>query len=343
MWAFFFVNFMICYMKFRNILTVMMVLILAVSACKKNVTDANKPAVTDTTKIIVVKPDTVPKATYNLSLLISNKNFDPLPSVIELANQELHEISGIAPSLTYGGKYYIHEDSGNSNEVYITDLSGVNLGKLILDGSTNIDWEDITTGPGPVAGKNYVYVADIGDNGASRGTVFIYRFIEPEIAVFSATSMLHISVDKIILHYPAGSVNAESLLVDPLTKDLYLATKQYGASTIYKAAYPQVINTAITLKPVAKLPFDMLTSGSISADGSEVLLRNTGQIWYWKRESNESIAHLLLRAPQDAPYFRNERQGEAIDFCGDGKGYVTISETKGYAGAKNAISFYKRN
>ncbi|MGY4384168.1 myo-inositol-hexaphosphate 3-phosphohydrolase [Pedobacter sp. UYP24] len=330
-------------MKFRNFLTVTLVLILAVSACKKNVTDTNKPAITDTTKIIVVKPDTVPKATYNLSLLISNKSFDPVPSVIDLVNQELHEISGIAPSLTYGGKFYIHEDSGNSNEVYIIDLNGANLGKLILDGSTNIDWEDITTGPGPVAGKNYVYVADIGDNKASRSAVVIYRFIEPEISVFTAISALHIPVDKIILNYPAGSVNAESFLVDPLTKDIYLATKQSGTSTIYKATYPQVINTAITLKPVAKLPFDLLTSGSISADGSEVLLRNTGQIWYWKRESNESIAHLLLRSPQDAPYFRNERQGEAIGFSGDGKGYVTISEIKGYADAKNAISFYKRN
>lgn len=315
--------------------------VLAVTAAcgKDSQGDATAPG-KDTTVVVV---DTVKTATYDLSLLDRCVLFNETPQVNVTVRQDYQELSGVAPSHVYPGLLYVHEDSGNSNEVYVTAADGRNAGKLVLQGLSNRDWEDIATGPGPEKDKRYIYVAEIGDNNSAYPSIFIYRFPEPDLSAANAATVINITaIDKIELQYPEGPVNAESLLLDPLTKDLYIATKQSGRSTLYVARYPQSVTSKTTLVALDKLPFDLLTAGDISADGTEILLRNTGQIWYWKRQAGETIAATLLRKPQDAPYARNERQGEGMCFAFDGSGYFTDSETKKYAGEKVAISFYKR-
>jgi hypothetical protein len=315
-------------------------LLAVTAACGKDSKgDAATPG-KDTTVIVV---DTVKTATYDLSLLDRCLLFNETPQVSITVRQDYQELSGVAPSHVYPGLLYVHEDSGNSNEVYVTAADGRNAGKLVLQGLSNRDWEDIATGPGPEKGKSYIYVAEIGDNNAVYPGIFIYRFPEPDLSAANAATVINITaIDKIALQYPEGPVNAESLLLDPLTNDLYIATKQSGRSTLYVARYPQSITSKTTLVALDKLPFDLLTAGDISADGTEILLRNTGQIWYWKRQAGETIAATLLRKPQDAPYARNEVQGEGICFAVDGSGYFTNSETEKSAGEKVAISFYKR-
>ncbi len=293
----------------------------------------------------VVKPPldpVLPKATYDLGLLSKSAVFDEQPSVTVLANQVRAELSGIAASGKYPGVLFVHEDSGNYNEVYVTNTKGDDLGKIVLDGVVNRDWEDIAYGPGPESGKNYLYVADIGDNDAIYPSVTVYRFAEPDLAGAGSSTVKHVTPEKLVFTYPKGSVNAESLLLDPLKKDLYLATKEASKSTLFVARFPQSTGSTTVLTPLATFSFDLLTAGDISADGSEILLRNTGQIWYWKRVTGESVATTLLRAPQDAPYTRNEHQGEAVGFAADGSGYLTTSETKKFPGDRSSVSFYKR-
>ncbi|MBS0031219.1 hypothetical protein ACTJJ0_29930 [Chitinophaga sp. 22321] len=313
---------------------------IAITACGKSNKGEITPPVKDTTATVT---DTVKTATYDLSLLESCTLFFATPVVTPTKRQDYQELSGVAPSHVYPGLLYVHEDSGNSNEVYVTAADGRDAGKLVLQGIRNRDWEDIAVGPGPEKGKSYIYVAETGDNDAAYPSIFIYRFPEPDLSAATAATVITITaVDKIELVYPKGPVNAESLLLDPLSKDLYIATKQSGRSTLYVARYPQSTATVSTLTALDNLPFDLLTAGDISPDGTEILLRNTGQIWYWKRQTGETIAAALLRKPQDAPYARNEQQGEGICFALDGSGYFTNSETKKYAGEKVALSFYKR-
>lgn len=295
--------------------------------------------------VVVVKPpviDTIPKANYDLSLLDKTNLFSTSSIAVNFKRQDYKELSGIASSQNYAGVLYVHEDSGNSNEVYISNTKGEDLGKIILDGVSNRDWEDIAYGPGPDPAKKYIYVAEIGDNDSKYSSVFIYRFPEPVIDVNSSGNMVHVTPDKLQFTYPKGAVNAESLLIDPLTKDLYIATKEQSKSTLYVAKYPQSSTTSTVLTPLALLPFDLLTAGDISSDGTEILLRNTGQIWYWKRGLNETVAKTILRKPLDAPYSRNEHQGEAVCFAADGSGYFTTSETKKFPGSISAVSFYQR-
>ncbi|NLU95791.1 hypothetical protein [Chitinophaga sp. Ak27] len=309
------------------------------AACGKDSNRVSNPP-KDTTAVVV---DTVKTANYDLSFLSPCTLFMATPQVVITERQDYEELSGVAASHAYRGLLYVHEDSGNSNEVYVTDSKGANRGTLVLDGIVNRDWEDIAAGPGPEKGKQYIYVAEIGDNNAAYRSVYVYRFPEPDLSAANANTVIHITaVDKIELVYPHGAVNAETLLLDPLSNDVYIATKEVGTSTLYIARYPQSTTAPTTLVALDKLPFDHLTAGDISADGTEILLRNTGQIWYWKRQPGETIWAALLRKPQDAPYARNERQGEGIGFAADGSGYITDSEIKKYPGEKVALSFYKR-
>lgn len=324
----------------------LLVLVLVVSqGCKKTDVKGNNTSTKDTTANTTNPPPVIvniPSANYSLSDLGKVTLFNDVPVVVNLANQSHDELSGLAASRLNPGIIYTHEDSGNGPEVYVTNANGDDLGKLILDGVYNRDWEDIACGPGPDDTKKYVYVAEIGDNDAVYKSIFIYRFVEPDLTGANAQTVKHVVPDFIQCVYPTGPVNSETLMVDPLTKDIYIATKQTGESSLYVARYPQSVSSVITLTPLAKFPFDHLTAGDISPDGSEILIRNTGQIWYWKRQSGEAVVDAMLRKPMDAPYAQNEHQGESICFAVDGAGYFTTSETKKYPGDKVALSFYKR-
>ena len=284
-----------------------------------------------------------PKITYNPIGLDTAKLFNTIPVVNDLARIDLLEISGVAASRINPGILYIHNDSGNANQVYLTNGNGDNVGTLTLTPVGNRDWEDIAVGQGPAPGKNYVYIGDIGDNHSQYPSVLIYRFPEPDLTGKTLPVTMNIdSLDIIELKYPDGPRNAETLMVDPLTKDIYIASKESNISKVYVARYPQSTKVPTVMTPVVQLYMDKATAGDISPDDTEILLRNNGQIWYWKLPVGTSVSAGLLTAPQIAPYANNEPQGEGICFAADGSGYYTDTEIRDHPGHLATISFYKR-
>lgn len=316
---------------------------LIVSVCSCNKSGNTVKPTKDTTVVIPPKQVVFAKPSYNPSGLDTTKLFNPIPVVNNLAGAGLPEISGAAASRVNPGILYIHNDSGNPNQVYLTDGTGADKGTLTLTPVGNRDWEDIAVGPGPVAGVSYVYVADIGDNDSKYSSVFVYRFPEPDLTGKSVPYISDVnSVDIIELKYPDGPRNAETLMVDPLTKDIYIASKQSNLSKIYVARYPQNTASVTTMTPVVELYFNKATGGDISPDGTEILLRSKELIWYWKLPPGMNISDGLITQPEIAPYANNEPQGEGICFAADGSGYYTDTEIKDHTGYLATISFYKR-
>lgn len=253
--------------------------------------------------------------------------FSSQPQVIPLAHKKLREISGIAASLQYKGLLYIHEDNGHCNRLYLTNDKGENLGRLTVNGTFNRDWEDLAIGPGPLPDHHYIYIADIGDNNAWHCNLQVYRFPEPALNMQALPVRKTIKkADVISLRYPDRAHNAEAILLDPLTRDIYIATKEDDSCRVYVARYPQSVSHKTTLEPVITLPFSLITSGNIASNGKEILLRNEHYYWYWKRGQNEPIAAALQKAPQQIVPAIKEPQGEAICFAPDEHGYFTCSE-----------------
>lgn len=279
--------------------------------------------------------------THHTGSSVQYSMFSSQPNVIQLKRKQLREISGIAASLQNKNILYLHEDSGHPNYIYLTNTSGEDLGKLIINDSYSYDWEDIAVGPGPEPGLNYVYVADIGDNNAWHCRKHIYRFPEPDLtnATFPVRKKIkHAQV--LTLQYPDKPHNAEAILIDPLTRDLYIATKDDNKCSIYVASFPQSTRQKIVLEPVITLPFHLVTGGDISANGLEIMLRNEDYYWYWKRAQGESIATALTRLPQQITPLTRETQGEAICFSAEQPGYFTCSEVN--KKQQPVINFYER-
>ena len=244
-------------------------------------------------------------------------------------DQRLREASGLVASINNPGFLWTLNDSGNPAEVFlIDDHARVQLVCKLVD-VRNRDWEDIAIGAGPVKGKNYLYVADIGDNQAQFDFKYIYRFEEPLWS--KEKEKLITLIDTLVLRMPDSPRDAETLLIDPMGSDLFIISKREQAVGLYHAPYPFGRDTLL-LNKVLTLPMTQIVSGSISADGQEVLLKDYDHVYYWKRSGKESLTRLLASEPVELPYER-EPQGEAIGWSRDAKAFYTLSESTKEKGA----------
>ncbi|WP_026951455.1 membrane protein [Algoriphagus mannitolivorans] len=264
---------------------------------------------------------------HSISLFSQQKvKFDSLylagVPVGQISNKDLDEISGLAFSRTHPNLIYVHTDSGGEPAVYLLDSLGQEIGKISLMGAANRDWEDIAVGPGP-NGKSFVFVGEIGDNAGIHPEICIYRFPEPERVQKSS----QIKPDILRLTFPGGARDAETLMVDPRTGDIYLVSKRDEKNTLYWVSGNAFAQGRAVLKELGKFEFTSAVAGDISADGSKILIKNYYGIYYWERGSGERLEEALRRTPKRLPYIP-EPQGEAIGFNADGSAFFTLSEKR---------------
>jgi hypothetical protein len=185
---------------------------------------------------------------------------------------ELPEASGLAASRRVSGRLWSHNDSGEPL-LYALDSGGAVTGRVTVSGAKVDDWEAVAVGPCPSG--SCIYIADIGDNNASRRQITIYRVPESDgdSGTTSASEVFHAT-------YPEGPQDAEALLVSPDGR-LFVVTKgETGPIALY--AFPR------ELRPGASVPLerigqsrdsrkggdaDRVTDGSVSPDGEWVVLR----------------------------------------------------------------------
>lgn len=243
-------------------------------------------------------------------------------AIATLTDSRLDEISGLVCSRVLPGLMYVHNDSGGEAAVYILDSKGENVGKIEFLSTQNRDWEDIAVGPG-ADGQSYIYVGEIGDNNAAYGEIVIYRVPEPKDGVLTVQE----TPEKTTLKYPGGARDAESLMVDPLSGDIFILSKRDSLNTLYRLRADEFGKGEAQLEELIKLPFTSATAADISADGRQILVKNYLAIYYWKRNIGESVEQAMARKPIELPY-SPEPQGEAIGFLPDGKAYYTLSEKR---------------
>jgi hypothetical protein len=256
-----------------------------------------------------------------------------------LDNPKIDEASGLAMSVTHPGMLWTHNDSGDKARIFLIDSLGRHQATVGFEGISNRDWEDIAVGPGPDATKSYVYIGEIGDNFSRYTYKYIYRIEEPVIPK-GKKKLTVLQVDSIKFTLPDGARDAESLMIDPQTKDLYIFSKREKAVNLYRLAYPQSTTTVLEAERVLTgLPFTSIVAADWSPDGKEILIKNYKKVFYWHRQNNEPVTELLQSPPAILPYDR-EPQGETIAFDRSGKGYYTLSEKA--KGRKPELMFYER-
>lgn len=252
-----------------------------------------------------------------------------------IAPGTVDEASGLADSRTLSGHVWVQEDSNRPAEISLLTHGGQLAGRVSLPGIANRDWEDLGIGPGPQDGVSYLYLADIGDNFVQYNESYIYRFPEPKEKNGAVSG-----IERITFRYPDGRRDAETILVDPQTRDIFIVTKSEEKVRIYRLAYPQNTTEVTTAAYQGELPLSLVTGGSVSPDGSEILIRTYFGVSYWRRTSGQSLADAMQRTSPRSLVIEAEPQGEGIAFAASGNGFFTISERRNAPGT--SLNFYKR-
>ena len=205
------------------------------------------------------------------------------------------------------------------------------LGEYALAGASAIDWEDIAVGPGPLAGTSYVYVADIGDNAKARSAILVYRVQEPTVPVgpVAPPPRTLTGVAALTFVYPDGPHDAEALIVDPSSGELFIVTKEaLGTAQVFRAPARLAAGSITTLSQVATVSLGVggaVTGADVTPAGDVVGLRTYFSVVLFPRPAGGSFAQSFAQ-PSCNGAVASEAQGEAIGFTRDGRGYVTASE-----------------
>ncbi len=158
-------------------------------------------------------------------------------------------------------------------------------------------WSDDSTDAEALApaGPGHVWVGDIGDNLGRRADVTVTR-------VPVGRGERTVQATSYHLTYPGGATDAETLLSDPATGRLYVATKNVFGGRLY--AVPRQLSATGTnrLRPVARV-LPLATDGAFFPDGGHLVIRGYASAAVYAWPSMQRVATF------DLP---DQQQGEGI-------------------------------
>ena len=222
-----------------------------------------------------------------------------------LRDSQITESSGLARSTYARDVLWTHNDSGDGPRVFAVGPDGQTRATVRLDGATAQDWEDISTGRG-----HSLWVGDIGDNGRSRSSITVYRFVEPE-QIASGT----LNARRYTFRYEDGRHDAEGLMVRPTTGRVFVVTKSPDGGAIYRAPKGLSTTSVNVLRRVRSVPIK-ITAASFAPDGRRFVLTNYSTAYFY--------ADMGARPRSvDAP---DTRQGESVEFSRSGGQVLLGSE-----------------
>jgi hypothetical protein len=227
-----------------------------------------------------------------------------------IKDPRITESSGLAASPIHPGIYWTHNDSGDGPYVYAVDSrTGETVARVTMQGiGTPRDVEAISIGP-----DDDLYVGDIGDNlDGAWDHVWIYKFPEPKQLRDQTVHATQYTVK-----YADGPRNAESLMVDPATGRVYIASKNEAGGHLYEGPAHLSATATNIFRSIGSVPW--VTDGAFSPGGKQIVFRSyLGAYGYdW------TSGRLGKQFPVDAPF---QPQAESVTYTTDGKALMFGSE-----------------
>ncbi|MDH4126611.1 MAG: hypothetical protein OEW64_14755 [Gammaproteobacteria bacterium] len=228
-----------------------------------------------------------------------------LRTVGTIENPELDEVSGLAQSRRYEELLWVVNDDGPAS-LHAVSQRGENLGQVTVAGATNEDWEDLAAFA--YQDKNYLVVADIGDNDARRPSVTLYVVEEPEPAQTEVALAWRVD-----FRYPEGPRDAESLAVDADGELFYILSKRDVPARLFTVPIRPAGNATVLASQVAVLDSlpqpsqrqrnDAEKSGfswqptamDFAANAQNALVLTYGGVYFFARDAGQSW-HDALRS-----------------------------------------------
>jgi hypothetical protein len=255
------------------------------------------------------------------------------PTEIDFVDGEVPEESGIVPSPTTPGLLWMHNDSGDSAQLYAVTTAGRVLGALVLPDVVAVDFEDLAAAPCPDALSACLWVADVGDNGASREAVAVYAVQEPAIA--TALSFGTIDAQR-VWHFPfaleGGPGDVEGVVVLPDASAVILYEKINDGARILRLDAPFLEDTLGLAEqrgtfdtPGSGQALRLVTAADLHPTGARLLVRTYAALW--EVDLSDGLAlHAITQSDFVQIATPTEAQGEAACYDEDGTGVWTVSE-----------------
>jgi hypothetical protein len=189
----------------------------------------------------------------------------PAPKrLFTIDDERIDESSGLVKSMKHQGIYWTVNDTEATGRVYAVDMTG-KVQAVVRFGAKVKDVEALG-----IDRDGTLYIADIGDNKENRDQVEIYTIPEPDELEDESNVKYH----RYDFTYPDGAHDAETLLIEPGTSQLYIVTKVLkGAGDIYAAPPNPSREGTNDLTKLAPAPTGVITDGTFLPDGQKAVLR----------------------------------------------------------------------
>jgi len=244
-----------------------------------------------------------------------------------LANQEVCESSGLAPSRLKEGVFWTHNDSGGGPRLYAFNSKGNHLATYTVTGAGARDWEDMASFE--VDGRSFLVIADIGDNIASRKTCTLYVVPEPPVGTKDRPVGGKVRAGRRIdFTYADGPRDCEAVGIDPTSGTICLVSKEGLRCGVYAMPWPRDgagPTEPLVAKRIATIRTSPVVAMDISPDGRRAIVLNYLDALEFTRGPDETWAAAFARQPRHLPMPRRN-QGESICYGRDGKTLYLTSE-----------------
>ena len=209
---------------------------------------------------------------------------------------------------------WTHNDSERGAAIFAIDTAGRTLGRIELAGAHNRDWEDIAVGECPRGGPDgdCVYVADIGDNRATREGVGLWIAAEPE-----PDGNATVESTFLRLHYPDGARDAEAIAVLDDGSVLIVTKGREAPIGIYRShplEWPAAASEPVRLTLLQQLTSeavdlpDQITGASAGHDAT-IAIRSYSKLRFFRFAADTLVPVLAAPVALDS---LAEPQGEGV-------------------------------
>jgi hypothetical protein len=256
-----------------------------------------------------------------------------------ILDAQLAEVSGMAASRRHDDVLWVANDGGNDARLYAISRRGAKLATYRVLGAENTDWEDVAAFR--LDGRDWLLVADTGDNGGLRRTLQLHVFAEP--------ARLEDGVLRpawtIVFRWPDGARDCEAVAVDAVRGEVLLVSKKRqppqlfslplrpprGGGTLVArrigtlAGVPQGDRDEVAANPELARIRSQVTAADIAPDRHALALLTYRDVLLYPRRGREDWAAAVARPPEvhALPLLP---QAEALAWSADGRRLYATGE-----------------
>ena len=226
-----------------------------------------------------------------------------------MLDSQLRETSGLVVSPRHRGVLWMHDDGGNPARLFAVNRDGDRVATFRVEGVPKTDWEDISAFR--AGGRDFLLLADTGDNGGLRRTLQLHAIQEPDVLENARLRPAW----SIVFRWPDGPRDCEAMAVDARRGEVLLISKRRQPPELFRLPLRPRLDPPVTAERIGRLRMpDVLapqggtderaplaaqvTAASISPDGRRLAVMTYRYLLVYDRRGEEGWGRAVSRPPR---------------------------------------------